>query len=272
MSYILDALKKSQAAREGTDPARATDVYVQALGTLRRSRTFIWMSLGLMVVNLAAVGGWFWYTREHAPAVPDLPQSPLAPVQLPSPSNAPDAVSPATPIVEPALRALPSLPAAMAVPQTIPEPEPLAEVANAVPASPRLALTETPSAARARNAVVEPARERQRVTPPAEESASAAADAVESGTTVDSARVGGTASNADVPWLAESDTLLQQRFLNLKLDVHVYADKPEDRFIFISMTKYREGDATPNGLHVEEIMPDGVVLSYTGTRFRFPAQ
>lgn len=271
MSYILDALKKSQAAREGTDPARATDVYVQALGTLRRSRTFIWMSLGLMVVNLAAVAGWFWYTREQSPAVPDLVQS--APAQSPSPSHTADAVSPAAPRTdEPALRALPSLPAAIAVPQTIPEPEPLAEVADAVPASPHLALTETPSAARARNAVVEPARQRERDIPPADEPARAAADTVETGTAANSARVGGTATNADVPWLAESDTLLQQRFLNLKLDVHVYADKPEDRFIFISMAKYREGDATPNGLHVEEIMPDGVVLSYTGTRFRFPAQ
>lgn len=270
MSYILDALKKSQAAREGTDPARATDVYVQALGTLRRSRTFTWMSLGLMVVNLAAVAGWFWYTREQAPAVPELTQSAPAQVQSPSPSTAPVAMSPARRIVEPALDALPSLPAAIAVPPTIPEPEPLAEVADAVSASPpHLALTESPPAARAR---AEPARQRERVVPPAEESEPPATDADDTGPTANSARVGGTASNANVPWLTESDTLLQQRFLNLKLDVHVYADKPQDRFIFINMTKYREGDATPNGLHVEEIMPDGVVLSYTGTRFRFPAQ
>jgi general secretion pathway protein B len=53
----------------------------------------------------------------------------------------------------------------------------------------------------------------------------------------------------------------------VKLDMHVYAAKPQDRFVFINMQRLREGDSLPNGVRVEQITPDGVVLSHRGSRF-----
>jgi hypothetical protein len=38
------------------------------------------------------------------------------------------------------------------------------------------------------------------------------------------------------------------------------------------MKKYREGDSTAEGLQVERIRRDGVVLNHQGTRFLLPRQ
>ena len=52
-----------------------------------------------------------------------------------------------------------------------------------------------------------------------------------------------------------------------RLDLHVYAARPAERYAFINMHKVREGDVTPEGVHVLEITNDGVVLDYRGTEF-----
>jgi len=53
----------------------------------------------------------------------------------------------------------------------------------------------------------------------------------------------------------------------LRLDLHVYAAKPADRFVFINMRKLREGESLPEGVRVETITPHGAELTYRGKRF-----
>jgi general secretion pathway protein B len=67
-------------------------------------------------------------------------------------------------------------------------------------------------------------------------------------------------------WAASSGVSLPQ----LRLDLHVYAARPEERFVMINMHKLREGDSLPEGVHVESITPEGAVLSYSGSRFLLP--
>lgn len=57
---------------------------------------------------------------------------------------------------------------------------------------------------------------------------------------------------------------------DLHLDIHVYSDAPEDRFVFINMSKQREDSQLAEGPVVEEITPEGVVLGYRGTSFLLP--
>ena len=54
---------------------------------------------------------------------------------------------------------------------------------------------------------------------------------------------------------------------SLHLDLHVYAERPPDRFVMINMHKLREGEALHDGVRVEAITPDGAVMSYNGSRF-----
>ncbi len=63
-----------------------------------------------------------------------------------------------------------------------------------------------------------------------------------------------------------------QALPELHLDVHVYATKPAERFVYINMRKFHEGNSLPEGPVIERIRRDGVVLSYQGLRFILPRQ
>lgn len=59
---------------------------------------------------------------------------------------------------------------------------------------------------------------------------------------------------------------------DMHLDIHVYSDKPQDRFVFVNMRKYKEKATLDEGPVVREITPDGVILDYRGTRFLLPRE
>jgi len=52
-----------------------------------------------------------------------------------------------------------------------------------------------------------------------------------------------------------------------RLDLHAYSEEPRNRFILVNLKKYREGDRLDSGLILQEILPDGMVMSYRGERF-----
>jgi general secretion pathway protein B len=56
----------------------------------------------------------------------------------------------------------------------------------------------------------------------------------------------------------------------LHLDVHVFATKPSERFVYINMRKYHEGATLEEGPTIERIRRDGVVLNFHGVRFVLP--
>jgi len=54
----------------------------------------------------------------------------------------------------------------------------------------------------------------------------------------------------------------------LRVDMHVYSSDASKRFVFINMSKYREGDRLAEGPTIEEITTEGVVMTYEGRRFQ----
>ncbi len=54
----------------------------------------------------------------------------------------------------------------------------------------------------------------------------------------------------------------------LAIDLHIYADDPAKRAVFINGRRYTEGATLAEGPVVEEITPDGVVLRHRGHRFQ----
>lgn len=52
-----------------------------------------------------------------------------------------------------------------------------------------------------------------------------------------------------------------------RLDLHVYSEDPQSRFILVDLKKYREGETLESGLLLEEVLPEGMVMSYRGERF-----
>jgi general secretion pathway protein B len=59
---------------------------------------------------------------------------------------------------------------------------------------------------------------------------------------------------------------------DLHLDIHVYSEQAADRFVFVNMSKYKEYAALSEGPVVSEIVPEGVILEYRGTKFLLPRQ
>src|SRR5882762_9504333 len=210
MSFILDALKKSESERQRhTGPA-----LLEARIVRPSRRPPLWaITIGvLLLVNCGVVA---WMLSPSGASAPET--RPLASV-APTPSSA-----------APGAGTLPAV--APPAPRVVTAPVPDSAAAAGSTALPERAGTVNP-------ADLEPA-----VAPAA-----------------------GTAPNADSAGLRHYAELAAT-LPALRLDLHVYATNPANRYAFINMHKVHEGDVTPEGVHVSQITREGVVLDYRGTEF-----
>jgi general secretion pathway protein B len=58
---------------------------------------------------------------------------------------------------------------------------------------------------------------------------------------------------------------------DLRLDLHVYDPDPAKRFVFVNMRKLREGDSLPEGVRCDAITQTGARFSFRGTQFTLDA-
>jgi len=225
MSFILDALKKSEIERQRQSVPGLMDT---RLGP-RRRRLPVWaVALGVLLsINLLVLA--FVLTRKSAPA---------AHASLPAgAASAPEAaVPPETPHFSP-------LDAAPVYAQEIP----VAAGENPAPHRPLTARasTDDPGAATLR-----PAHHPDPLL------------------TDEDAR----ADQEVLPSISEINLTGAQALPELHLDVHVYATRAADRFVYVNMRKYHQGSTLQEGPAVERIRRDGVVLNYQGLRFILPRQ
>jgi general secretion pathway protein B len=75
--------------------------------------------------------------------------------------------------------------------------------------------------------------------------------------------------NADdgIPTLAELMLANAISVPPLHLDIHVYSETPTERFVFINMSRYNEGETLSEGPKVVRISKGGVVLRHQGQDF-----
>lgn len=79
-------------------------------------------------------------------------------------------------------------------------------------------------------------------------------------------------SEAVIPTMDELRLQGTMQVAEMHVDIHVYSEDPEDRFVFINMNKHREGSRTAEGPVVREIRSDGVVLEHQGRVFLLPRE
>lgn len=82
----------------------------------------------------------------------------------------------------------------------------------------------------------------------------------------------GSAQTSGVPSRDDLVTAGQGGIPEANLSLHVYDRNPADRFVFVNGQRAKEGDVLANGIRVDEIRADGAVLSYAGSRFLVPIQ
>lgn len=58
---------------------------------------------------------------------------------------------------------------------------------------------------------------------------------------------------------------------SLTLNLHVYDPSPSLRYVLMNGRQLMEGESTPDGIKVDTITEDGVVLEARGQRFKLPA-
>lgn len=208
MSFILDALKKSEAERQ----RQAGPALLEMRVVPPPRRLPLWaVAVGILLIVNVVVLAWFALRRapvaESAPPpVPSLASAApaVAATANAAPSAAPNAAQDAAPATVPPLASASAEPAAEAD-----NPADLAPAENRNPG------------------------------------------------TVSVARSAGLQNYSE----------LNGKLPELRLDLHVYAANPAERYAFINMHKVREGEVTAEGVRVMEITNDGVVLDYRGTEF-----
>ncbi len=72
------------------------------------------------------------------------------------------------------------------------------------------------------------------------------------------------------PPLAELPPELRQGIPELRVSVYVYSADPQRRFVILNSRRLSEGERSADGLLLEEIGPNGLVLEYAGRRFFRP--
>jgi general secretion pathway protein B len=266
MSFILDALRKSEHARQRQTGPGLAEVPVAPT----KPKTNVWASaaVALLVVNLLAVGILLLRRAQKEDAAATIAPTVAAPVgsAVPGPANP-------TPGAPPPTVGTPVTQGAAPVRAPIDEPagpgvrNPLADevggatndieassqsAASTVPAGPP-AVVKNGTARRSGSVVYAPAPEASDLPyspPPLER------PAVQQATPQTAAM-----PNAD-------EISARGGVAALHLDLHVYATQPQQRFIFVNSRKYKEGDTLAEGPVVEQITPDGAVLNFRGSRFK----
>ena len=204
MSFILDALRKSETERQHKGAAEFANVPTSNEGR-RRPPAWLWVLGALLLINLAVLTGILLRPEVRPTAEPT--ETTALPEPTPDPADDDDFASRV----------------AAARENAPPREAPLVPANDAPPTT------------------AEPA------TPPA-----------------------APRSIATLPTIHEVQAQGLVSLPALHVDIHVYSESAADRFVFINMSKHNEGSRLAEGPLVEEITPDGVVLSLNGTTFLLP--
>ncbi len=238
MSFILEALKKSDKKREDTVVPNLHTVHITARPVVKKKP--LWPYL-LVVGLLLNAGILFWFLT---PSV----EPPLVPAVLTTadvPKGTPDAV------VSPAA-------------------EPLAQVAASepVPAPPVVVVDESP-------VVVDHAQAPPvEITPEVVEmTAFSAAEAESEPFPIEDVPI---LPRPELRWederpiyaVADLPYDVQGRLPELHLSVYAYSSDAASRLVRVNNRILREGNYLEVGLRLDEITPNGLVLSFEGYRFR----
>ena len=300
MSFILDALKKADEARHPTASSSLGKIRVPRL-TPRHAR-WPWVVGGaaLLAVNAGVIAYVVWpkAVSVTAPARDSRPAtaagSPVASARPPEaslPGRPPGPVA-AVPPAEPP-RAAPVAPVRAA--ESIAPAEPVKPIERApVPTEPtkRIERSPVPTHPDVRGTLAAPpptrvtpppaspssqAPTRQPPVPPAPSSVASGAPPTVATMPPPGAAASPRQPSVEPPRAEPTRPAVTtpapatpagggDEISKLKLTVHVWADKPAERLVFINGRKYVQGDRIEDKVLLEEITPEGAAVSYQGRR------
>lgn len=247
MSYILDALRKSdQLRRRGAAPTLLPGQAVAAVP--KRPAPLAYGLLALVLLGTGMTIGWLhpWQSQPLAPAPPP------GAAKSPGVSQAPAASLAMVP--KPELQTQNSAPVTAVA------------TATAQPATPATAPVQLRAAAAVKS-------ERQSGGRQSAPPKAAAAVSTQAAAPVQQAALGAkhgaaaAAPAASAMSMAELPVAIQQELPSMSVSVHAYSGKPAERLVDINGHLLHEGEDVAPGLRLEQITPEGMILSYKGYTF-----
>lgn len=74
------------------------------------------------------------------------------------------------------------------------------------------------------------------------------------------------------PRLRDMPAAYRAEFPPLTIDVHVYNENPQRRFVLINGHRYREGEALAEGPRIAQIVPEGIVFDWRGEQVLYSSR
>lgn len=258
MSYILDALRKSEQQRQAADPESVTDRILVNQPPVQ-ANTKKWLAL-LVFVNLLALAYFFGFVNKA-----NRPRS-----EIPKKANTSVLAQPANPVDTP--------------PTVVSTPSPAPQIAGEIQSVPAQMLNNSgsvePTSIAQMMSVDEDINVRQKPVKPVPEKKTIAIKkppVIRSGHARNESAYAGNmavenAYRSDMPAEIERDNdrpvIAGQSRPKLTINVYSYAPQPQDRFVMINMTKYKVGQLIKDGIKLKEIHPNHIVLQQGSTTFK----
>ncbi len=266
MSYILNALRKSERERQAIEPNTVTDRII--VHQLPRDQSATKLIAALIAVNLAILVYFLGFAEKTQPAVtqavaPVVKPAESAHAEIMPPVPVARASAPKTPaiakIVE-AKTAAPVMPAPDksasaekqridAVKPALISPKPVVQPAAELPTVKPVTVGKQ---------LIEPVK--PEFAPPVIQKAEPAIDTVE--------KPAPAPIKSDLPFLDELPADFRRSLPNLPINVFSYSSTPAERFVMIDMVKYVPGQQIKDVLELKEIRPDSIVVHYSDRTFK----
>ncbi|QJD28972.1 general secretion pathway protein GspB [Methylococcus geothermalis] len=269
MSYILDALRKSERERKLSQPA-SLDSMIFSPEPARRHPWLPWVLGAVAVANVAALG-YFLGLTSGTPTEPQATasQSPPALAQEHPPKPTPAVVAQPPPLpaatVPPFARRFGGGDALHGGPHQHAPAAPAAKPAVPPPAPVQPAGRKGPETAP--EDVAEEDAEEETMADEAGEAEEDSEAAEPARSTPPAPATPAPRRNA-VPLLSEMPPSFQSRVPQLKINLYAYGAHPDERFVVINMNRHSAGDTVADGVRLESVDEDSLTLVFEGQRFR----
>jgi general secretion pathway protein B len=232
MSYILDALKKSDQQRQrGTTPTLPS-----AQATVSAPKQSSYVHYGVLAAVLLCAGiaiGWLYPWQDEQPA------------------RAAEPIAARPVIANTNQTLLPPRPDQVAMAETPEQKLPVPSPALAAPAISAKKL-----------AIPVVAEQEQKLPVPSPAPAAPVVTPKEPAIPV------AAVQEQKVTTLSELPLAIQHEIPDMKIQLHSYSNKSVNSIVSINSRMLKEGESLAPGLKLEQITPDGVILSYKGYRFQ----
>ncbi len=255
MSFILNALRKSEQERRKLESETLTDRIFPEQPTQKRNKTSVFLAF-LIIGNAFIIAGIVWFFQKNSTSKPDITISaPTLTTQ--EKKSKPKTIAKLFEAEKPTHKVEPN---STSIAKFIDEPKP---VPTATPIPAKSIIEKKPVTTTPKPAPVIP-----KPVPTIQAQVPLPTQTVTAAKIVEPAPEEIVAIKRDIPFLSELPIELRKSIPKLNINVFVYSQHPEDRFVMIDMVKYRPGQQIKDTLLLKEILPVSLVIIYQNQEFQ----